>query len=168
MKEMKEESVLKEVVLFSFSEDQILRELTAESSYVAKSLVGTAELQPGWSRSIIVTEDDRPFLVRWLSDARDEMTRALSAYLSGEFASTGSRLVFAVVLPGQRARGLDESICHQLERAIVHYVLAQWFATRLPDESARRQLQYQGAMSAVKSDIRLACNRRPHRPTNYF
>lgn len=165
---MKEEHVLKEAVVFSFSEEQILRELTAESSYVAKSLAGTAELQPGWSRSIVFTEDDRPFLGRWLADARDEMTRALSAYLSGEFASTDSRVVFAVVLPEQRAQGLDESICHQLERAIVHHVLAQWFATRLPDESARRQLQYQGAMSAVKSDIGLARNRRPHRPTNYF
>lgn len=165
---MKEEHVLKEAVVFSFSEEQILRELTAESSYVAKSLAGTAELQPGWSRSIVFTEDDRPFLGRWLADARDEMTRALSAYLSGEFASTDSRVVFAVVLPEQRAQGLDESICHQLERAIVHHVLAQWFATRLPDESARRQLQYQGAMLAVKSDIGLARNRRPHRPTNYF
>ena len=115
-----------------------------------------------------MTEDDRPFLDRWLSDARDAMTRALSAYLSGEFASTDSRVVFAIVLPEHRAQGLDESICHQLERAIVHHVLAQWFATKQPDESARRQLQYEGALSAVKSDIGLARNRRPHRPTNYF
>ena len=169
MKEMNEEKrKMWEAVVFSFSEDEILRELTAESSYVAKSVASTTELQPGWSRSIIVTEDDRPFLDRWLSDARDEMTRVLSAYLSGEIASTDSRVVFAVVLPEHRAQGLDESICHQLERAIVHYVLAQWFVTKLPDESARRQLQYQGALEAVKSDIRLARNRRPHRPTNYF
>ena len=58
---MKDEKRVWETVLFSFSEDQILRELTAESSYVAKSLVGTAELQPGWSRSIIVSEEERPF-----------------------------------------------------------------------------------------------------------
>ena len=165
---MKDEKKVWETVLFSFSEDEILRELTAESAYVAKSLVGTAELQPGWSRSIVVTEDDRLFLDRWLSDARDAMTRSLSAYLSGEFASTDNRVVFAIVLPEHRAQGLDESICHQLERAIVHHVLAQWFATKLPDESARRQLQYEGALSAVKSDIGLARNRRPHRPTNYF
>ncbi|HJG89659.1 hypothetical protein [Barnesiella viscericola] len=165
---MKEEKKKWETVIFSFSEDQILRELTAESSYVAKSLVGTAELQPGWSRSIVVSEEDRPFLGRWLSDVRDEMTRALSAYLSGDFASTESNVVFAVVLPERRAQGLDESICHQLERAIVHAVLAQWFASKLPEESARRLLQYQGALSAVKSDIGLARNRRPHRPTNYF
>ena len=44
---MKEEKKKWETVIFSFSEDQILRELTAESSYVAKSLVGTAELQAG-------------------------------------------------------------------------------------------------------------------------
>ena len=44
---MKDEKKVWETVLFSFSEDEILRELTAESSYVAKSLVGTAELQPG-------------------------------------------------------------------------------------------------------------------------
>lgn len=168
MKEMKDEKKVWETVLFSFSEDQILRELTAESSYVAKTLVSTAELQPGWSRSIIVSEEVRPFLGRWLSDVRDEMTRALSAYLSGDFASTESNVVFDIVLPERRAQGLDESICHQLERAIVHYVLAQWFATKLPEESARRLLQYQGALSAVKSDIGLARNRRPHRPTNYF
>ena len=58
------------------------------------------------------------------------MTRALSAYLSGDFASTESNVVFAVVLPERRAQGLDESICHQLERAIVHAVLVQWFTLR--------------------------------------
>lgn len=165
---MKKEKNLWEAVVFSFSEEQILRELTAESAYVGKSLVGTTDVKPGWSQAIIMSEDDRPFLDRWLSDVRDEMTHALSAYLSGEFASTESDVVFAVMLPQRRAQGLDESICHQLERAIVHYVLSRWFATKLPEESARRQLQYQGALSAVKSDIRLARNRRPHRPTNYF
>ena len=98
----------------------------------------------------------------------DEMMRSLSAYLSDESVSTETALVFAVLLSRQRPLALDESICHQLERAIVHHVLNQWFATKQPEESARRQLQYKGAMSAVKSDIRLACNRRPHRPTNYF
>ena len=147
-----------ETVVFSFSEEQILRELIAESSYVAKSLVGQSDLKLGWSRSIIFSEDDKPFLSRWLADARDEMMRALSAYLSDE----------SVFLSRQRPLALDESICHQLERAIVHHVLNQWFATKQPEESVRRQLQYKGAMSAVKSDIRLACNRRPHRPTNYF
>lgn len=157
-----------ETVVFSFSEEQILRELIAESSYVAKSLVGQSGLKSGWSRSIIFSEDDKPFLSRWLADARDEMMRALSAYLSDESVSTETALVFAVLLSRQRPLALDESICHQLERAIVHHVLNQWFATKQPEESVRRQLQYKGAMSAVKSDIRLACNRRPHRPTNYF
>ena len=145
-----------------------MRELIAESSYVAKSLVGQSGLKSGWSRSIIFSEDDKPFLSRWLADARDEMMRALSAYLSDESVSTETALVFAVLLSRQRPLALDESICHQLERAIVHHVLNQWFATKQPEESVRRQLQYKGAMSAVKSDIRLACNRRPHRPTNYF
>ena len=139
-----------ETVVFSFSEEQILRELIAESSYVAKSLVGQSDLKSGWSRSIIFSEDDKPFLSRWLADARDEMMRSLSAYLSDESVSTETTLVFAVLLSRQRPLALDESICHQLE------------------ESVRRQLQYKGAMSAVKSDIRLGCNRRPHRPTNYF
>ena len=143
-----------ETVVFSFSEERILRELIAESSYVAKSLVGQSDLKSGWSRSIIFSED--------------EMMRALSAYLSDESVSTETTLVFAVLLSRQRPLALDESICHQLERAIVHHVLNQWFATKQPEESARRQLQYKGAMSAVKSDIRLGCNRRPHRPTNYF
>ena len=157
-----------ETVVFSFSEEQILRELIAESSYVAKSLVGQSDLKSGWSRSIIFSEDDKPFLSRWLADARDEMMRSLSAYLSDESVSTETTLVFAVLLSRQRPLALDESICHQLERAIVHHVLNQWFATKQPEESVRRQLQYKGAMSAVKSDIRLGCNRRPHRPTNYF
>ena len=126
------------------------------------------DLKSGWSRSIIFSEDDKPFLSRWLADARDEMMRSLSAYLSDESVSTETTLVFAVLLSRQRPLALDESICHQLERAIVHHVLNQWFATKQPEESARRQLQYKGAMSAVKSDIRLGCNRRPHRPTNYF
>ena len=51
-----------ETVVFSFSEEQILRELIAESSYVAKSLVGQSDLKSGWSRSIIFSEDDKPFL----------------------------------------------------------------------------------------------------------
>lgn len=157
-----------ETVVFSFSEERILRELIAESSYVAKSLVGQSDLKSGWSRSIIFSEDNKPFLSRWLADARDEMMRALSAYLSDESVSTETALVFAVLLSRQRPLALDESICHQLERAIVHHVLNQWFATKQPEESVRRQLQYKGAMSAVKSDIRLGCNRRPHRPTNYF
>ncbi len=165
---MRKKEDLKETVVFAFSEEEILRELTVESAYVAKSMAGAADLKTGWSHAVIVSDDDRPFISRWLSDARDEMTHALSAYLSGEYASTESDVVFAVVLPQERAQGLDESICHQLERAIVHYILSQWFVTRLPEESARRQLQYQGALSTVKSDIRLACNRRPHRPTNYF
>ena len=58
-----------ETVVFSFSEEQILRELIAESSYVAKSLVGQSDLKLGWSRSIIFSEDDKPFLSRWLADA---------------------------------------------------------------------------------------------------
>ena len=33
-----------ETVVFSFSEEQILRELIAESSYVAKSLVGQSDI----------------------------------------------------------------------------------------------------------------------------
>ena len=165
---MRKKEDLKETVVFAFSEEEILRELTVESAYVAKSMAGAADLKTGGSHAVIVSDDDRPFISRWLSDARDAMTRSLSAYLSGEFASTDNRVVFAIVLPEHRAQGLDESICHQLERAIVHLVLAQWFATKLPDESARRQLQYEGALSAVKSDIGLARNRRPHRPTNYF
>ena len=87
-----------ETVVFSFSEEQILRELIAESSYVAKSLVGQFGLKSGWSRSIIFSEDDKPFLSRWLADARDEMMRALSAYLSDESVSTETALVFAVLL----------------------------------------------------------------------
>ena len=133
-----------ETVVFSFSEEQILRELIAESSYVAKSLVGQSDLKSGWSRSIIFSEDDKPFLSRWLADARDEMMRALSAYLSDESVSTETALVFAVLLSRQRPLALDESICHQLERAIVHHVLNQWFATKQPEESVRRQLQYKG------------------------
>ena len=46
-----------ETVVFSFSEEQILRELIAESSYVAKSIVGQSDLKSGWSRSIIFSED---------------------------------------------------------------------------------------------------------------
>ena len=57
-----------ETVVFSFSEERILRELIAESSYVAKSLVGQSDLKSGWSRSIIFSEDDKPFLSRWLAD----------------------------------------------------------------------------------------------------
>ena len=76
-------------------------------------------LKSGWSRSIIFSEDDKPFLSRWLADARDEMMRALSAYLSDESVSTETALVFAVLLSRQRPLALDESICHQLERAIV-------------------------------------------------
>ena len=37
-----------ETVVFSFSEEQILRELIAESSYVAKSLVGQSGLKSGF------------------------------------------------------------------------------------------------------------------------
>ena len=81
-----------ETVVFSFSEEQILRELIAESSYVAKSLVGQSDLKSGWSRSIIFSEDDKPFLSRWLADARDEMMRSLSAYLSDESVSTKQHL----------------------------------------------------------------------------
>lgn len=91
-----------ETVVFSFSEERILRELIAESSYVAKSLVGQSDLKSGWSRSIIFSEDDKPFLSRWLADARDEMMRALSAYLSDESVSTETTLVFAVLLSRQR------------------------------------------------------------------
>lgn len=70
-------------------------------------------------------------------------------------------------LGNARWRSMNQFVI-RLERAIVHHVLNQWFATKQPEESVRRQLQYKGAMSAVKSDIRLGCNRRPHRPTNYF
>ncbi len=167
MSEKREEKAL-ETVVFTFSKDRILRELFADSSYVAKSLVGQVELKPGWSAPLVFTEDDTPFLDRWLSDVRDEMTRSLSGYLSGEYPVDGADVVFAVCLSPHRPMVVDESICHQLERAIVHYILAQWFAPKLLDESTRRMLQYQAALSAVKSDIRLARNRRPHRPTHYF
>lgn len=39
------------------------------------------------------SEDDKPFLSRWLADARDEMMRALSAYLSDESVSSETALV---------------------------------------------------------------------------
>lgn len=168
MKEMKKEDNVLETVVFTYSEDQVLRELIAESSYVAKCRASDPGLVPGWSSTIIVSEDDRPFFTRRLADVRDEIMRALAPHLSGEFASTETELVFAVLLPQHRPLALDESICHQLERTIVSYILWQWFATKLPDESERCWLQYQGALSAVKSDIRLARNRRPHRPMNYF
>lgn len=157
-----------ETVVFSFSEEQILRELIAESSYVAKSLVGQSDLKSGWSRSIIFSEDDKLFLSRWLADARDEMMRSLSAYLSDESVSTETTLVFAVLLSRQRPLALDESICHQLERAIVHHVLNQCSLRNNLRRASRRQLQYKGAMSGREERYPVGCNRRPHRPTNYF
>ena len=119
-----------ETVVFSFSEEQILRELIAESSYVAKSLVGQSDLKSGWSRSIIFSEDDKPFLSRWLADARDELMRSLSAYLSDESVSTETTLVFAVLLSRQRPLALDESICHQLERTSCFESMVRYETTR--------------------------------------
>ena len=109
-----------ETVVFSFSEEQILRELIAESSYVAKSLVGQSDLKSGWSRSIIFSEDDKPFLSRWLADARDEMMRSLSAYLSDESVSTETALVFAVLLSSARTGDstscFESMVCYETTR----------------------------------------------------
>ena len=99
-----------ETVVFSFSEEQILRELIAESSYVAKSLVGQSDLKSGWSRSIIFSEDDKPFLSRWLADARDEMMRSLSAYLSDESVSTESART------GDSTSCFESMVCYETTR----------------------------------------------------
>ena len=129
-----------ETVVFSFSEEQILRELIAESSYVAKSLVGQSDLKSGWSRSIIFSEDDKPFLSRWLADARDEMMRFLSAYLSDESVSSETALVFAVLLPRLRPLAFHASIFPQLERALVYLSLNACVVTTQPEDTVRRPL----------------------------
>ncbi len=168
MKENYNEEEKMERVVFTFSEDEILRELLADSSYIAKCMVRQVELQPGWSDNIIFTEDNRLFFDRWFADVRDELTRSLLGYLSGEITSTDSAIVLGLILSQERPIVIDETICHQLERAIVHYILAQWYTTTYPDESQRQRAQYHAALSSVKTDIRLARNRRPRRPTNYF
>ncbi len=157
-----------ERVVFTFTEDEILRELFADSSYVAKCMVRQVELQPGWSDTIIFTEDNRPFFDRWFADVRDELTRSLLGYLAGDIESTESAIVLGIILSQERPIVIDETICHQLERAIVHYILAQWYTTTYPDESQRRWVQYHAALSSVKTDIRLGRNRHPRRPMNYF
>ncbi len=168
MKENYNEKEKMEQVVFTFTEEEILRELFTDSSYVAKCMVHHTELQPGWSDAIIFTEENRIFFDRWFACVRDELTRALLGYLAGEIHSTESAIVLGLILSQDRPIVIDETICHQLERAIVHYILAQWYTTTYPDESQRQWQQFHAALSAVKTDIRLARNKHPRRPMNYF
>ena len=52
MKEMGKKGNLKETVVFAFSEEEVLRELTVECAYVAKSMAGAADLKTGCMNSI--------------------------------------------------------------------------------------------------------------------
>ncbi len=172
---MKDEKKVWETVLFSFPEDEILRELTAESSYVAKSLVGTGRpfrVATG-VESLDCCDRGRPAVSRPLAfrcprrdDAfpvglpvgrvcLDRQPGGLCHRVARASGAGARRVHLPPARAGHRAPCAGAMVCHQA-------------APTPPDESARRQLQYEGALSAVKSDIGLARNRRPHRPTNYF
>lgn len=159
------ETTLQEVS-FAFTSDSLLKQLRAESSYIAHSLY-TAMPEKNSVAQLILSEDVAEFVSMELKNAFANIYSALSAYLCDSSQCVADPFTVVLRMPGGRNYGIDALLLHELQRAIVTFVLARWYEYRLPDVAAQQMQLHQAAISAVRHDVFMAYGA-AKRPCNYF
>lgn len=144
-----------EKVSFAFSYNTVEEALLADSAYVARALYDVALEKPSVA-SYIITEDDKSFIVAHVPEACAHIATRLAAYIAHDVQFHDEPYTFVLSLPSCRNVAIDSLILHELLRAIVAYVLSQWYEVRLPDMAARQQQLYDAAIAMVRHDIFMA------------
>lgn len=163
---MKMNNIDCEVVSFDFTFDNIAEELSAESSYIASSFFAMAAEKQS-VQSLVMTEDENTFARNALRKAYVAISARLMAYLSPLSMMDYEECKIRLVLPSGRREDIDALIRHELQRALVTYVLARWYEYRSPEVAARQMALYEAAVSMVMHDIFMAYGGMK-RGTSYF
>ena len=145
-----------EEVTYSFTYQSIEDVLTAESSYIARSLYDVAVEKP-MVTSFILAEDDKHFIVPYITKAFVDIVSRLSAYAVDGTQYDDEPYVIVLKLPVGRKKGVDSLIMHELQRAVVAYILWHWYENRLPDVAMRQHQIYDASVAMALHDVYLAC-----------
>ncbi len=157
---MKKENFMKkecEDVTFAFCGDSLLRDINADSAYIAASLATAAEGTPRVT-SLMLTEDEQPFIHRAIDRAYSTIIRRLSAYLGKNAGENEERDSWQITLrlPQDRPAETDALLLHELKRAFVTFVLQCWYEQKSAALAIRQNELYEAALSAIMHDIFMA------------
>ena len=158
-----------EEVTFHFTIESLMRDLLAESTYIARTRKAE-DAVGGWSDDWILTDDELPLVRRGLDEAFGMMYGKLQAYVVAATARCPSDggIDWVFRLPADRRAAVEEVLRDQLERAMGAYVLSKWYVGK-DDARAAWQLQlFSSSLSAVLGDIHTVVGRRARRPANYW
>lgn len=158
-------SCICEEVSFAITYSAIEEVLMADSSYIARSLYDVAA-EKSSVLPIIITADDREFILSRVLQACNHIATNLVAYIAHDTQFAHEPYTFVLHLPVQRNVAIDALISHELLRAIVAYVLAGWYELRLPDMASRQWQLYEAAIAMIRHDVFMAQGR-VRRACNY-
>ena len=144
-----------DLVSFSIPYTTIEEALTADSSHIARSIYDVAGEKPT-VLPIIITEDDRTFVIPRISQACVDIVTRLLAYVDDDTHCNDDSYTFCLRLPSTRNAALDSLILHELQRAIVAHVLAGWYEIRMPEMASRQWQLYEAAIAMLRHDIFMA------------
>ena len=147
-------SIAFEDVAFTYTYDELMTEINADSAYIAKSM-GVSAGVDGVASSLpfIVTSDEETFVRAALSEALNVVLNRMSAYLAESRPALVGTYVVRLLLPERRKEQYDSLISNELRRALVTYVLVRWYENRLPDVALRQQQLHNAAISTAMHDI---------------
>lgn len=141
-------------VLFSYTFDVLMTSVHADSAYIAMSVGATAPSDKKPSlQSLIVTDDEAPFVRTALQQAHTAMLTRMSAYLAEQPAAEEDVYAIQLYLPERRKSEYDTLIMNELQRAFVTFVLARWYEHKLPDVAVQQQRLYESAVASAMHDI---------------
>lgn len=164
---MENENVNYQDVVFSYTLDVLRVDIHAHSAYIASSLHAAAE-QPMDITPFMITYDEEEWVCSELKRAFYNLLSALSAYVLPDSCIVGSdEYRFVIKLPMTRKAHNDSLITHELQRAMVSWVLTSWYSNRLPQEAARQQQLYDVAVATARHDVFMA-HGGMKRECNYF
>ena len=155
-----------EKVSFPYTYDLLKESLVADSAYIARSVYDISA-EKSSVLPIIITEDDRDFIIARISRACVDIVTRLVAYIGEETQFEEEPYTFVLNLPTYRNETIDMLISHELHRAIVAHVLAGWYEMRLPEMAKRQWQLYEAAIAMVRHDVYMARGK-VHRVGTYF
>ena len=144
-----------EKVSFAFTYTAVEEAVMSDSSYIARSLYDVAAEKPQVT-PLIITEDDKPFIVEQVTQACADIVTRLAVYIAEETQFEDEPYTFVFTLPTCRNASVDALIRHELLRAIATHVLSRWYEVRLPAVAAREQQLYDAAIAMLRHDIFMA------------
>lgn len=142
-------------VMFDYPVSNLMADVQSDSSYIASSLYGMAA-EKSSVMPIIVTDDESDYVKDALARAYNAIATRVAAYLSPSSESSNTQCTIGLLLPTVRHQAVDGLIEHELRRAFVTYVLAQWYECKIPDVARRQWQLYEAAMSMAMHDIFMA------------